>query len=55
MTGDSDRDRGRLWPQPARARLAGAALVCAYGVLWPAVQGVARCSHRFVSSPEVIA
>lgn len=44
-----------LWPQPALARLAGAALACAYGALWLALQGVARRSHQFLSSREAIA
>lgn len=44
-----------LWPQPALARLAGAGLACAYGVLWWVLQGVARRSSRFVSSRQVIA
>lgn len=44
-----------LWPEPALARLAGAVLACAYGVLWWLLHGVARRSGRFVSSRQVIA
>lgn len=44
-----------LWPQPALARLAGAALAVAYGALYVALQGVRRRSHHFLRSREAIA
>ncbi len=44
-----------LWPQPALARLAGAALAGAYGGLTLALLGVGRRSQQFLSTREVIA
>lgn len=44
-----------LWPQPALARLAVAALACVYAALCLTLRGVGRRSHRFLKSREVIA
>ena len=43
------------WPQPALARLAGAVLVGAYGVLFLALCGVGRRGHRFMVAKEAFA